>query len=203
MPEIHWTTLLFGLGSGGLAGSLLTAFVTAYRRRRQPIGRRIEVTPVFDQTGDASMLDAKIAISDSQGSLTFDNLSIVDIELVNKGNVDHKSFQLGITLHTNDSCIHVESKGKDRHHTTAIAQRTTPRSPSKEIDIDLMPFNRGDLYAIQLHVVAKGKAKPNPVALSTPHPIVFVDMPTASEIAASMSASVALGPFQVTLHERK
>jgi len=140
MPEINWLQVAAGVVSGGAVGSLITNVVTVVRARRQPIGRRIEVLPVFHKNGHSSGLSAKIAVADSQGTVTFDNLFIAEIQMVNKGNVDLTEFEFGATFREGDTCVHVEVKSPDRHHLAIARIDARPRSPQGALDFQLRAY---------------------------------------------------------------
>jgi hypothetical protein len=116
MPEINWTQFVLVLFGGGAAGAAITALVSSYRARRQPVGRRIDVVPVFRASGNAEEIEAAIAVTHAGKTVTFKNLFLSEIQLVNKGNRDLDELKFGVTLGDGDRCIYVEAVPPDRHH---------------------------------------------------------------------------------------
>lgn len=100
---------------GGAVGAIITAVATSYRGRVQPIGRRVEVSPLFTSGFAGSSLTANVTVSDGTTDYKFSNFHVVDIQLVNRGNRDLPTFTFGVTLYKSDKAIHVESYGLDRH----------------------------------------------------------------------------------------
>lgn len=197
MADISWWQILPALIGGGAAGALINAAFTARRNRIQPIGRRIEITPIFRQADNPSGLRAKIAIAHNDSTATFENLFIADIQVVNKGNTDIETFPFGVTLSGGDECVHVELTSPDRHHEVSQNPVITPQNPSNEIDFTLTPFNRKDSYLFKLYIVIPDNAKdPQNIELGSPNPIKFIEMPTVSETlskaAGGLSVSVGL-----------
>ncbi len=202
METIAWFQVVPALLGGGAAGALINAFITTRRARIQPIGHRIEVIPVFRHTGSPLSLTAKIAISHDDNSITFDNLFLANIQIVNRGNRDIDEFPFGITLGHGDSCIHIETSSPDRHHVIIQKTAVNPQSPQSEIDFILKPFNRRDSYLLRLYlVVPKEEEKPKEIILGSSYPIRFTAMPTIAEvlIKATEEVLLSLGPFRVIL----
>lgn len=83
---------------GGAVGAIITAVVTSYRGRVQPIGRRVEVSPLFTSGFAGSSLTANVTVSDGTTDYKFPNLHVADIQLVNRGNRDLPTFTFGVTL---------------------------------------------------------------------------------------------------------
>src|SRR5947207_11519336 len=63
MADTNWPQILAALAGGGAAGSMITAVVSSYRARKQPVGQRIDILPIFRPSGDAVELEAAIAIT--------------------------------------------------------------------------------------------------------------------------------------------
>jgi hypothetical protein len=205
MPEVNWVQLIGGFLSGGAAGALLSTAVSVYRARRQPVGRRIDVVPVFRPSGSAGDLQAAIAVTHSDKTVTFKNLFLAEVQVVNKGNRDLNELTFGITLGDGDRCIYVEVKPSDRyHHASIVGNPVTPSSPQPEIDFVVRPFNRQDAYSFSLYVVIpEGRVEPQDIVLGSASPIRFVPMPTTAEILARAASEVALniGPLRLGLRK--
>jgi hypothetical protein len=200
MGEIKWVQVIVALLGGGAAGAIINAIVSAYRARRQPVGRRVDVLPVFRQTGGGVGLRAKIAITHDNQTTTFENLFLAEVQVVNSGNSDIIEFEFGATLGDGDRCIYVEAVAPDRHHRVAEQTPTTPQAPQHEVDFKLKPFNRGDSYSFKLYVVIpEGQDEPKAVRLGSSSPVRFVEMPTVGEVLAGVASEwvVSLGPFRI------
>src|SRR5256885_72320 len=107
MPDVQWLQVGAALAGGGAVGAIITALVTARRGRIQPVGRRVEILPIFTKGMEGSALRATVAINDGERSHLFPNLFIVTVQLVNRGNQDIPDFSFGITLAGGDECVHV------------------------------------------------------------------------------------------------
>lgn len=171
------------LVGGGAMGAVITATVTHFRNRVQPIGYRIQYLKVFQGTVGSSSLQAHLKISDGQRVCNFDNLFIAEIDLDNKGNKDFDSFTFGMTLSRSNRAFFVEAGSPDRHH---IVQQNTPvqlQSQVSDLDFTLKPFNRGDRYSFKVFLtVASAQDTPKPPRLSSPHSVKFVETPTMREV---------------------
>ena len=105
MQGINWMHVIVALLGGGAAGAIIKAIVSAHRSRRQPVGRRVNLLPVFRQSGGPSALRAKIAIMHNGDTTTFENLFLAEVQVVNRGNRDIDEFEFGATLGNGDRCI--------------------------------------------------------------------------------------------------
>jgi len=202
MGDINWVQVIVALMSGGAAGAVINMLVSAHRARRQPVGRRIDLLPVFRQTGGTSPLRAKIAITHGNQTTTFENLFLAEVQVVNRGNSDLNEFQFGATLGDGDRCIYVEASPPDRHHQVIQLTPVSPQGPQQAIDFTLKPFNRGDSYSFKLYVVIpEGQDEPKAIGLGSPSPIRFVEMPTVGEVLARAATEAALtfGPLHIVL----
>jgi len=208
MTDVQWYHIVIPLiGGGAMGAAIINAVVSAIRNRVQPVGRRIEIIPIFKETLGASGLRTKITISDGQNDYMFDNLFIAKIQLINRGNQDIAEFRFGITLSSGDSVIYVEPHSQDRHHIVRQVSEVSLRNPASEIDFILQPFNRGDSYSLDLFmVISKNRDKPGTIQFSSPHPIKFVDMPTIGEIMLETLRGfeiLSIGPFGIFLRRRR
>jgi hypothetical protein len=202
MPDTNWVLVGASLFGGGACGAVITNVVSAVRNRKQPVGYRIDMDPVFEGTLSDSGLPARLTITDPSGPVELDNLFLAELQFVNRGNKDLKDFRLGITLAGDDRVIHVAPKPRDRFHTCNVSPAPTPKTPLQTVDFTLSPFSRGDLYSLKIYIVIpKGATEPAPIAVGSPEPVVFVGMPTLSELAieAARGVSIGLGPIRVSV----
>jgi len=196
MNNINWLQVVAALIGGGAAGAIITAIITTYRARRQPIGRRIDIVPVFRQSNDSRSLRAKIAIAHENKINTFENLFLAEVQIVNRGNSDLQEFLFGVTLGKEDRCIFVETLAPDRHHNNIQTTVVTPQNPQREIDFKLSPFNRGDSYSLKMYVVIpEAQMEPQEIKLGSPSPVKFIDMPTIRELLSN--AVLSIGPIRI------
>jgi hypothetical protein len=187
------------LVGGGAVGAMITATVTAHRNRIQPVGKRVEVTPLFTpHASPESLLRPSITISDGTADYKFKNLFLTDIQVVNRGNRDLPTFSFGVTLAKADHAVHAEPYGLDRHHVATLVALVSPAHPSNSADFQLKPFNRGDSYTIKIFIVAGGD-EPGEIHLSSPEAIRFTEIPSLAETIASIASSYAIkvGPLEV------
>jgi hypothetical protein len=200
MDTPEWIKIAAGIVSGGLAGAILTNLVTAYRGRIQPIGKRVDVAPLFTPGFIGSALRPTITVSDGTSSYQFANLHVADVSVVNRRNRDFSSFRFGLTLGSKDSCVHAEPTSSDRHHVATPASSVSPANPSNAFDFTLQPFNRSDAYTFKLFIVANGAA-PEAIDISSPEAVRFTEMPSIAETLTEIAANAALkvGPFQVSI----
>lgn len=185
---------------GGAVGAIITAVVASYRNRVQPVGKRLEVTPVFTSPTAGSTLNPTISVSDGGVDHRLRNLFVADLQVVNRGNRDMASFSFGITLAAGDEAIHVESYGLDRHH---VAHVTTPVSPGRKagsVDLVLEPFNRGDSYPLKIMIVASGE-EPGLIGIGSSEPVRFTEMPTLAETMTAIATtySLRIGGFELRI----
>lgn len=181
---------------------MITAVVSAYRTRPQPVGKRIDVVPVFRPSGNEAQLEAAIAVTHAGNTVIFKNLFLAEVQIVNKGNRDLDELKFGATLGDGDQCIFVEAEPPDRHHKVTLVRPVTPEAPRHEIDFSLDPFNRGDSYSFKLYVVIpEHRREPHEMALGSASPIRFIAMPTAGEILARAASEAVfkVGPVRVGL----
>ncbi|MGE5660425.1 MAG: hypothetical protein ACM37W_27865 [Actinomycetota bacterium] len=205
MAGIQWYTLsIFAialLGSGAI-GAAIQAFISAYKKRKQPIARRVDIFPTFSDPLNVTCPRTQLTLSDGKKTYTYDELQIVQIQLTNQGDLNLEEFKLGLTLSTGDVATYLEVRSPDRNH---LVEQVTPLSfsePKSEIDLMLRPLNRRDTYTLRLFILtAQTNQDPGEIKFSSPQPLQFVDLPTVTEILedAARSASLSLGPFKISL----
>jgi hypothetical protein len=92
-----------------------------------------------------------------------------------------ESFRFGLTLSKKDMPFGLTAEGPDRHHQIIPVKPVTIDPPSLEIDLELRPFNRRDIYTFSFFVTTDDEQPyPNAPVLTSPHPIRFLNTPTVS-----------------------
>src|SRR2546428_11905568 len=109
VADINWLQIGAGLLGGGAFGAIIAAIVSAYRSRRQPVGYRVDVLSVFRPSEHPGQLQAAIAVTQGEKTVTFENLFLAEVNVVNSGNRDLDELTFGITLGDGDRCIHLEA----------------------------------------------------------------------------------------------
>lgn len=199
-----WITTCLALASGGAAGATITAVVNTIKGRKQPVGYRYEVVPVFKgATLGRSDLTATLNLSSPQGGYgqKIPNLSIINLIIVNTGNRDFSSFNFGVTLADGDSAVHCDANSSNRHHSAKLVTPLGPGGPTSEFDFSLEPFHRQDSYSFTLYVVVMDqKDSPGEIRLSSSEPIAFKNGPSVREIALEASkVALEVGAFKISL----
>jgi len=162
-------------------GALITAAVTSFRNRLQPVGRLIEVSQVFSHRIGGEDLHPTLTVTEREKQYSFDNLYLARIQLANLANCDFKTFSFGITLPTTQKIVLAYSRNSDRHHKLTLENSPSPENPLSELDGACTPLNRKDIYFLDLYINCEVDAFPE-VLLSSHEPIRFVEIPTASAI---------------------
>jgi hypothetical protein len=190
--------IVASLIGGGAVGAIITAIVTSYRNRVQPVGRRIEILPLLTSSSPGSTLKPEVTLSDGSTDYKFKNLFVADVQIVNRGNKDFPSFAFGMTLAAGDTVVHLEPYGADRHHVACVATAVSPGKPAQEVDVTLKPFNRGDSYSLKVFVVA-GSTEPGAIVVGSSEAIRFTEMPTLSETVAKAASGITISFFGLEL----
>ena len=81
-----------GFVSGGAMGAVMTAFVASYKARLLPIGKRVEVSPLFTSKFGGSTFSTRVTVSDGTTDYSFPNLHLAEVQIVNRGNRDSATF---------------------------------------------------------------------------------------------------------------
>jgi hypothetical protein len=184
---------------GGAFGALITLVATWYKNRRQPIGYKIETIEIFKEDPYLPSLQAILSrISGSEegddeeelahNTIVLKNLSVARITLVNKGNQDHTEFRFGVTFAEGDTAIDLRTEALDRHHIAKSLTKVDITNEQREIDFSLTPFNRGDKYLLSIYFTYK--VPDQPIELSTPHPVRFVEIGAMSQTALGVATEV-------------
>jgi len=184
--------MIGSLLGGGLMGAFVTAAVSHYRSRLQPVGRRIEIDPILRPKPAGTTLAAKITVEHDYRQHTFDNLFLARIQIVNQGNKDYDEFSFGITLPTEDFVVYLEGSGADRHHAITPSVTVTPDKQAQEVDFSCKPFNRGDSYTLSAFIVTNSAGGPGDIAVSSKLPVKFVEIPSLGETMGQAITAVSL-----------
>lgn len=199
-----WIAVGGSLVGGGAMGALITTVVASARNRKQPITYRTEIIPAFNRemfsTGGVS---ARLTLASIKGGHGEDipNLFVVKVDVVNGGNHDFQSFNVGLTLSQGDLAVHCDVATPDRHHQAKLATTIGPGAPAPVLDFELVPFNRQDLYKFTLYlVVPEGQTVPREIALSSPEPVTFKKSSSAEEMLLTVAkVAIELGPFRLSV----
>jgi hypothetical protein len=185
MTTAQWITLIASFFTGGAFGAVITALITKYRSRRQPVGYKIEVIEVFKKNPNYPSLQAILMVGKDQRSsgpgYAIDNLSVARITLTNKGNQDIGEFKFGITLEGSYKAVELRMENPDRHHVINSLTEVSFNEPKKELDFALQPFNREETYTFSIHITYS--ESPGLILLSSPHSTKFVEMGVVKEMA--------------------
>lgn len=174
---MEWLKILIPLIGGGSVGAIITSIVTTYRNKIQSVGQKIQIDKVFYPDAISNTEITKITFSGATQTYHFDNLFIATILLINSGNKDIDKFICGITLPENIKGVKIETVPQDRHHNVQLKSEINFDKTSSEIDFELIPFNRKDIFEIKLYLtISKETLEISDIKLGSPHPIKFVDM---------------------------
>lgn len=205
MPEFRWYTILIiliPLLVSGIIGALLQAAISTYRKRKQPIGRRVDVFPSFADPLGASCSRTQLTLSDGRKDYKYEDLHFVQIQLSNQGDKDFEEFKFKIALSSGDVALYIEGQAPDQSHQVEQLTSLTFAEPKPEIDFILRPLNRQDTYSLRLLIVTPDASKePGKIDFSSPQGVTFVALPTVAEVVedAARSASLSFGPFSISL----
>jgi hypothetical protein len=73
MTTDKWLPIVAALVGGGAMGAVITAVVTSFRNRIQPVDYRIEVSPVLQPGSSRSDVDYSLTINDQGRDFKFSN----------------------------------------------------------------------------------------------------------------------------------
>ncbi|WP_282162989.1 hypothetical protein [Ulvibacterium marinum] len=201
MEDINWIQIGIGVLGGGAFGALINQYFHHRRNKVQPIGRNIELKSFFNATDNSSM-STQISITGTTEEHKFTNIFTASIQLINKGNSDFEEFDFGITLPESIKAIKILKDSADRHHQINLNNEPTLENQINEFDITLKPFNRKDVYDIDLQLTSEnGEIKEGDIVCGTSHSIKFVDIVSPTEKALEIAKSVAIGPMIISLNK--
>jgi hypothetical protein len=192
MADTNWIAVSASLLGGGAAGAIITTLVNLFRNRKQPVAYHYEMVPVFKGAmlgGSDVTATLNLGLRTGDYDLPISNLSVVNVEVVNSGNKDLTSFRFGLTLTDGDHAVHCDASTPDRHHKAEIIKAFDPADPTAGVDLEVVPFNRGDAYTFTLYVVVvDGKDRPGEIRLSSQEPVIFRKSPNIQELASSLAS---------------
>lgn len=191
MEQAQLITIAASLLGGGAMGAIITAGITSYRARLLPVGKSVEVSPLFVTNFGGTNFSTGVSVSDGANDYKLPNLYLAEVQVVNRGNRDLPAFRFGITLSSADKVVHVEPRGGDRHHVASLQSTCSPASPTSNVDCELRPFNRGDVYILRLFVVAGAKV-PEPLIVGSPEAVRFIGNVSVTEALALVGRSFFL-----------
>jgi hypothetical protein len=144
-----WWQVVAALAGGGAMGAILTASITSFKNRVQPVLYTVRVE-LLSPTRPGISLNFR----DEFGTYwQYPNLYEITVSLRNQANKDWAQFSFGLTLQRSHKAIFGSVETPDRHHQLISAAAV---SPTSELDYTSTPFNRGDEYTVELFVVAHG-----------------------------------------------
>lgn len=170
MAELQWTQIVIGIACGGLGGAILTAIITAYRTRVQPITYQVKHFQIFKKETTPGSLDAFLTLSDGTEFQHFENLFVATVSIQNTGNQDISDFRFELTLFEGEKAVFIEAISNDRSHKANILTELSIANPVSEIDIQLEPFNRGDRYSFNIHISVPSPGWQRPIGVTTRYP---------------------------------
>lgn len=169
-----WLQLVATALTGGAMGAIITLIATKIRNRKQPIGVETELVELIKKNSDFPSLRALIMKGDDSGpGLAINNLSLVRIKIVNKGNQDMSEFAFGVTLADASMAVDVTVETPDRHHKLEILTPVGLTTPKQEIDFIAKPFNRDSTYTIKINFTYI--EEPSVITLGSELPVRFVE----------------------------
>jgi hypothetical protein len=172
---------------GGAMGAAITAIVTSYRNRIQPVRFEVKTIPIFAQAPLSESVEILLTIKEKDNKYDFKNLYLTEIKVVNTGNQNIKEFTVGITMSDTDWILNVHCDPPDRHHNAVQDGEITPSDARRIVDFKLAPFNRGDAYLFRLLSTCSEGGEPGKIKLTSSDPVKFVER---LEFETSVSASV-------------
>ena len=204
MGEFHWFTILIiaitVIGSAA-AGALIQRAISAFRKRTQAIGRRVDIFPRFEDTAGTLRQSTDIKISDGTQEYSYAKLRLVQIQLTNQGDYNYDEFKFGISLSEGDVALYIESQVPNRHHQVEQLTPVTFREPKSEVDFILRPLNKKGTYSLRLLIVVPQESKElGEIQFSSPLDVEFVHLPTTKEVLeeAIHSTNISFGPFNIS-----
>ena len=198
-----WVKIVFGFLGGGLIGAIVTNTWTDWRNRILPVGYRTETDRLFTPNEEFSSLQASITVMHENEPFSFNNLSIAQIELINRGSKDLSEFTFGVTLSADKKVIFSEYEGQDRHHSIAPVDPACPINPLSIMDFVCKPFHRGNVYQLRLYIVTSEGGDPTTtdIGLTSPDSVQFVEAPSMKEMLQEviLGSTLYIGPVKLSI----
>jgi len=188
--NFEWLKLIIPILSGGALGAIITLVVTNYRNRVQSIGYRLSIDPVFFPNILTDKSITKITFSGQDKVYDFDNLFSATIKFQNIGNKDLNELIIGITAKDEISILRADIISQDRHHIGSNQTELNYDNLKSELDVELKPLNRKDIYEIKLLLtIRKEKIEFEDISFSSPSPVKF--KPLSLDTLGKFSLEVA------------
>jgi hypothetical protein len=192
MDEAELVKVGAALIGGGAAGAIITAIVTSYRNRIQPVRYRMKTVPVFSKAPRSSTIETVVTLRANGQGYDFANLHLTELSIVNSGNQNIKEFTIGITMSNNDRIVNAHCEAPDRQHNGSQVGEITPADPKQAVDFKLIPFNRQDAYQFRLLSTSANDREPGEIKLSSSEPVRFVARIDIGETLGRSSLEIAV-----------
>jgi len=187
---------------GGAAGAIITAIVTSYRNRIQPVRYRIKTTPVFAKAPKSSTLETVVTIKENGKEYGFASLYLTELTIVNSGNQNAKEFTIGITMGESHRIVNAHCESPDRHHRGDQLDPLSPAHPKQAVDFRLIPFNRKDTYLFRLLSTCTGDFEPGGIKLSSSEAVRFLPRFDMGETLGRSAGEIVLEVLKQSLSVR-
>ena len=67
---------------------VIAGLVASFKGRLLPVGRRVEISPLFTSDFGGPTFSTSVTVSDGRTDFKFPNLHVSEVQLVNRGNRD-------------------------------------------------------------------------------------------------------------------
>lgn len=203
MAETNSTLEIIKIGtgviSGGAFGAIITAIINKRNNRIQRISKNVKISNIFYPNELLYPHITRITISGTTEDYHFENLYLCQIAVENKGNKDFNQFNFGISMPEASEMVNIQYKSSDRHHIATFDPAISFNHSSNVIDATLTPFNRKNIYHIDILFTSNRQLLETQIQFSTAMPVVFMDFElfrkTFSEIFKEMFRVAPLFPF--------
>ena len=194
MNNVNWILIIVALIGGGAMGAIISQIFIWRRNKIQSVGQNIDLKPIFNSEIDNKILSSKIILEDiANQKVEFENIWIATIIIANKGNSDFKTFELGINLKNNAEAVRVIPTNSNRHHQVVFKNEPQLNKPKQEIDLTIKPFNRNQVYEIEIYLTSKNKViLKDDLELISPQSIKFVEIKDFTEVIGNVLEGVTI-----------
>lgn len=184
-------------------GAIINQLFYWKRNKIQSIGKRLDLLPFFIPNNNSNSFKTKISISDAANNkYEFDNMWILTLLIINKGNSDFNEFIFGIDFPENVKVINSVLKDANRFHKVDLNENPQPNNNLNKIDIKFAPFNRYQKYEIDFYLTSVNDIiETKDIKLITSHPVNFIEIKNSSELLDEIARSLVLsiGPIKLTI----
>lgn len=162
-------------------GAVISALVSKYRARRQPIYYTKEIFDLIWDSPSISPLTANLqfTLPESTETLSLSTLSVIRIRIENSGNEEIDNYKFGLTFGEHCRVLHVAPSSNDRHHELRLITPVTPYEPNKIVDLEAIPLNPKDDYYVDIFFTYSGEI--GNISISSGHPAHLVERPHAPQ----------------------